>query len=124
MQVAAAASTSAETANTSPLGGLGRRNYAPLPQLMMVGPVGVEVASTRYIRVHGNGASRPVGDQPGLARYVRQYEEGVSRPGGDDLRPAGAQGFPATPVTPTPSSQVRRVVGLGWVWISLPRSCD
>lgn len=78
---------------------------------MMVGPVGVEVASTRYVRLHGEAASRPVGDHSGLARYVRQYEEVVSRPGGDDLGSVGAQSFPATPLTPTPGTQVRRVLG-------------
>ncbi|CAM9600860.1 unnamed protein product [Ectocarpus sp. 4 AP-2014] len=39
---------------------------APHPQLMMVGPVGVAIASTRYVRVYENVSPWSNGDDPGM----------------------------------------------------------
>lgn len=86
-----AASASASTASTSPVRDKQRRNAAPRPQLLIVGPVGVEVASTR------------------LARKESDRSSG-SRPGGDDsgVESGAPQEAPVTP-TPTPGAQVRLV---------------
>lgn len=78
---AASTATPSSSASTSPGGGQRRDNYAARPQLMMVGPVGVVVASTRH------AASGPGDGNSGLG---------------------ASHGFrhPSTPTSPISRSQV------------------
>lgn len=69
---------------------------APHPQLMMVGPVGVAIASTRYVRV---------------------YEHVSPWSNGDDPRMGAPPEAHTTPKPPAPGSQVRRLMRLGLLLI-------
>lgn len=66
------------------------------PQLMMVGPVGVAIASTRYVRVYEHVPLWSNGDGPGVGA------------------PHDAH---TTPTPPAPGSQVRRLMRLGLLLI-------
>lgn len=82
---AASTATSSSEATNSPGGGGGQQrsdNYAPRPQVMVVGPVGVEVASTRHA---------------------------VSTPGDGNSALGASHGFPPTPTSPMPRSRVSRL---------------
>lgn len=87
------ASASAAAASTSPVRAKRGQNAAPRPQLLMVGPVGVEVASMRFARkeTEADRASR-------------------WRPTGDHSELGAAQETPATSTPPTPGNQVRELV--------------
>ncbi|CAM9710976.1 unnamed protein product [Pylaiella littoralis] len=76
------AASTATSLSSSPIdsagGGQRRDDDAPRPQLMMVGPVGIEVASARRV---------------------------ASRPSNGNSRPGASLGFPSTPASPMPHSQ-------------------
>ena len=90
LQVAAASSE----ASTSPVREKQGQDAAPRPQLLMVGPVGVEVASTCFARQETEADRAP-----------------TSRPSGDNsgLGLGAAQEAPATLPPPRPGAQVRLV---------------